>query len=661
MGSKNKKKIDDLLTEKERNNPPEIDLGTYIPNSQDYILPKKGIYKKDLEMHSNSSERERHSRTLLKCLMTVFYTLMIVSSLLLVGYACIKGNEQIKQTELVINSITLLVLCISMMMSAVGKKEKRKKCFSFLSAFVMTGFIVFNLLSYFEVFHFPENATMKDFTGKTITEAMAWADAHHITVNQKYDNSEVFETYNIIKQDIYPNTLLKDVKEVTFIVSDGPDYEKEVSITDMTGWNIDDAVTVIEENFLNHVTIDFEENEEIARDIIISQSKKGNMKRSDELNFKVSIGNKNDLSDVEMIDLKNMTEFKALLWLKRNNIPFEITRKFSNTVARGKIISQDIKKGTTVNKNSTIHITISKGRKIIVPELSKMSSKEITNWVVKNRLKVEFEDQYDKDIKKGSVIKTNYKKGDEIEEGTLIHIVLSKGKLILPEFSNLQDFRNWANQYHILFREEYKQDANIEKGKIINFSAKIGDALDLNDEIIVYISSGSTIVIPNFVGQKKADIEKTCKNMHLQCTFYYAGTSSKDKDIALSQNKRAGSEVLQDTYVNIGLSTGKSTNNHTNNNINTNPIKPTPTSTPSTSPTPTPNNCKQKAIYLGAGGSVDQTKSIIQNQNPDFKFNFVTGDPGYGTNGSLYDNMFAKYHGKTFSTCDTITIYIVSR
>ena len=635
----------------------EIDLGTYVPESMMDHLRQKGSSDSNYKSHQFPLDTEySNSRKGMENILFFLVILMFLVACVFFGYTIIIGPNDIKQLEHIINSTWLLILSASMMMSYITKNKKTKKIGTFLSSVLMIGFISFNLLLNCGIVILKQNDVMKDFTGKTITEAMAWAEKHNITINQTYDNSEVFETYDIIKQDVYPNTLLKNVKEINFVISDGPDYEKEVSITDMTGWNIDEAVKIIDENFLNHVTVEFEENKEISRDTILSQSKKGIMKRNEELILKVSLGTKDNITDIDMINLKKMTEFKALLWLKRNDIPYEIKREFSDTIAKGKVICQDVKTGTTINHDTTVHLTISRGKKIIVPDLTKMNSKNITNWIVKNKLKVEFEEKYDTKIKKGNIISTNYNKNDEIEEGTTIHIVLSKGKLILPGFSNLDDFRNWAKQYNILYREEYKQDKNIKKGEIIGFSAKEGDSLDINDTIVVYISSGTTTVIPNFVGMKKADIEKKCQDLKIQCTFYYAGTSTKARDIALNQNKKAGSEVLQDTYVNIGLSTGKKNSNNTN--VNTSPVKPT-TPPPST-PTPTPS-CKQKTIYLNAGGSVDQTKAMIKNQNPDFKFNFVTGDPGYGTNGSLYAGMFEKYQGKTFSTCDTITIYIVSR
>ena len=38
---------------------------------------------------------------------------------------------------------------------------------------------------------------------------------------------------------------------------------------------------------------------------------------------------------------------------------------------------------------------VSKGKSIIVPDLTTMTVEEITDWIIKNNLKIEFEEIYD--------------------------------------------------------------------------------------------------------------------------------------------------------------------------------------------------------------------------------------------------------------------------
>ena len=61
---------------------------------------------------------------------------------------------------------------------------------------------------------------------------------------------------------------------------------------------------------------------------------------------------------------------------------------------------------------------ISKGKKIVVPELENMKFSEVTKWLTGNNLKINYSDKYDNKVKSGNVISATYKKGDIIEEDT---------------------------------------------------------------------------------------------------------------------------------------------------------------------------------------------------------------------------------------------------
>ncbi len=587
----------------------------------------------------------------------LLFTLMFIASLGYVTYTTIFGNNQINQTELIIESILMLLLSISIIIEY--RKKRNGKVFGWGTTIFLTFLLCFSLLTKLDILKLPTNSVMKDFTNVSIEKALTWADANNITVEQVYDDSDTIEEYHIIKQNVYPNVIASSIKNVEFTVSSGPDYNKETAIPDMTGWNLDEAVKLIEENFLNNVTIDFEKNEENPKDVIIEQSRKGNMKRNDELHLKVSFGKEEVNQDITMEDLKNLSEFKATLWLKRNNINFEINREFSKKVKKGAVITQDPKKGTKINHDTKIKLTISRGKKIKVPDLQKMNQKDITKWIIQNRLKIEFTDRYDAKIKKGKVIEVSHKKNEEIEEGTIIKIVISKGTLKFPKFDSLDTFRTWASRYNIAFTEEYEQNKDIKQGDIIRFSVKEGDTINPEENIVVTISSGNTIMIPNFIGKKKTDIEKSCKNLSLNCTFYYAGNSDKDRDIALSQNKKAGSEVVKDTYVNIGLSSGKRT---ANPNVNNSTNKPSQggngnTSTPTPSPKPV---CNTKTFYIQptwiAINDPNATCNNIKSNNPGYSFacDFKSSDSG--RKGQVLNAN--QLNGTTINSCTTVTLSI---
>lgn len=588
-----------------------------------------------------------------------FFKSIITTTLLLISigyflYTLLFCDTLINQLYLIINSFIIMLLAITDVFGITKNNIKSKKWF-ITNALIIIVLVLFNLLVNLNILKLPTNNVVKDFTGVNINEAIKWAEANNIKYYQTYEYSDNIKEYSIISQDVSPNTIVKKVKDISFVVSKGPNYDKEVIISNMVGWNIDDVIKVIDDNYFNNVTINYEFSNDVERDIVMEQNVSGQLKRNVNLVFKVSLGKESELKPVGAISLINQSEFKATLWLKRNGIKYEVKYDFSNKIPKGYVIDQSIKKGTTINqKTDKMIITISKGAKIKVPNLKNMKVDEIISWVSSNNLKISFEERFDATIKAGSVIEANYKEGDEIEEGTTIKIVTSKGVLKMKNFSSLSEFRTWASRYGVNINEVYEFNNDVKQGDIIKFSHGKNAVINYNDTVTVYISDGKAITIPDFYGKTKSNIQSTCNELGLNCTFYYA-RSSRTKDTAISQNKKAGSEVIKGTYVNIGLSGGNSYNSSTGNNSGSSGNN---NNTPST---PSCDTSKKYIIYLAAGETVDQTKSMIRQMNPNFKFNFVTGNPGYGTTGSLYQETTATYHGKEFNNCSPITIKIIQK
>lgn len=438
------------------------------------------------------------------------------------------------------------------------RSNKKKKTFNLLNSLAVA---LFACLS-FVIINSNQTVALEEkipnLVGKTLTEVLDWGKKNNIAIEQIYEYSDNYEQYLVFAQNIEVGTNLKDVKNLTITISDGYNYDKKVILPSLVGQTIEELTNTIDSLHLNNIEIKYELNDYNNKDIIISQSTSGEIRRNDNVKFVVSLGKKDNLADVTMIDLTDYELFDAILFLEKNGINYEIKSEFSET-KMNKIIKQSINEGQTIAPlTDKIIITVSKGNKIIVPDLTSMSINEIVDWVSKNNLKIAFSDEYNNKIELGNIISSNYKKDDVIEEGTIIKIVTSKGALKMRKFSSLNEFRTWANTYNISYEEEYEFNSNIPKGSIIKFSLEENDLIDLNDSIIVTISNGTSITIPNFVGKSKSEITSSCNSLGLNCSFTYSSySSSTAKDVALSQNKKAGSSVVSGTSITISLSKGE--------------------------------------------------------------------------------------------------------
>ena len=511
---------------------------------------------------------------------------------------------------------------------------------------------------------------VENFTNKSLTEVIKWSQANKIDIEQIYEFSDLVDEYKIISQSKSENTSLKNLNKLTVVVSEGPNPDKEIIIPNMVTWNVDKVVNYINKNHLNNVKVSYKESDKI-RNTLIEQDKSGTVKRSDEINLVFSLGEE-EINEIKLENLENKSLLETEIYLKQNLIDFDIDYDFSNKIKRGYVIKTDRKIGTTLNKNDKIKIIVSKGKKIKVPNLNKYSMTEITNWIIKNKLKLEFTDKYDDQIKENKVISVNYNENDIIEEKTLIKVVLSKGKLVMGSFESLDDFKTWANKYGINYEEKYVFNNEVESGKVISYSHKKGDTIKNDDTIIITISQGEKTKIPDVIGKTKEDAIKVLEKAKLKYNFVYE-SSSKAKNTVLKQSLSPNSEVGADTTITLTLSNGKeptndnnsnkqsskqqqnnSNNNSNNNNNSSNNNQNTNT------PTPSCDTNDKTRIYIYdelLADSASATCENIKKAYPKHKFS-CSYQTGTGMSSGLLMNS-SEIDGKDFNHCDTINLKII--
>lgn len=630
---------------------------------------KENVYKREFPKN-NQTDFDEETPKKKPTIVNIILSLTMVITLAFSSYLIYDSFNQVDQVYQIINAILIFITILVFLIAFKRTYHYKKTKAIILTAICLIALMGFNGLALANVISLPKQSSIPDFSNKTLTEAIEWAEANNIKYEQNFEYSDNISKYNIINQDVKPKTLTKNIDKINFEVSNGPDYNKEVLISNMEGWNIDEAVKVIDENFLNNVTVNFEENKEVTRDAIMEQSKSGNMKRNDAITFKVSLGDKEALKPITLKELKNMTLFKATLYLNRNAIDYELKYEFSDKIAKGKVISSSIKKGTKVSPGDKITLTISKGKKIIVPELKNMKMSKVTKWMVENNLKINYSDKYDNEIKSGHVIEATYKKGDIIEEETTIGIVVSKGKLKMPKFNNITDFKAWADKYKIKYeiKEEFNND--IKKGDIIKFSVETNKTINPDEGIIVYVSKGKAIEVPNFIGKTKSEIQKTCNQLGINCTFVNEYSNTVKEGNAISQSIKSGEKISKGDSIQISIAT-KNKNNVSKPSTNNSNNKPSGGSSNGSSNNSSGNNstpkCKQSSYTIGrdlnnifnAGGNFSSTKNALEsyfaNKLPGVTLIVKEDSSSNASSGSYISGVRP---GSTISCPSTVTIVL---
>lgn len=593
----------------------------------------------------------------------LFLVLLLILAVVYFGFSIFNSDTSIPT---LIGNLVLTLFTIFFVVIGITYNRKKKVGVFFC------GLLLFGYIAYLLGCTIYDMNVVLDFSGKTATDAIKWADAKKVTITQEYEYSDMIDEYKIISQNVAEGTLLKKVKEITFSISEGPNPSKEIIVPSMITWDSERVLEFIKKNYLTNVEVEFVESDKL-QDTVIEQSTSGNLKRDEKLKLTFSCGEELGYEEVSLIDFTGMSKFEVEFYMKQHQLKYEFDYAFSNKIKKGKAIKQSIKAGKKVKVNDEkVKVTLSKGPKIKVPNLKKMSAAEISAWAIKNKLKLEFTDDYDDSVKENDVISVNFKKNDTIEQGTVVKIVLSRGSLKMPKFKSLSDFREWADKYKIKYEEKHEFSDDVKSGEVISYSYKTGAVIKNNDSIIVKISDGKKSKVPDLDGLTKSEAISKLEKANLKYTFVYKASNSVSKDRVISQSMSSGSEVSEGTTVTVTLSNGKkessssSSSSKNSNSGSSSSSKPSGGSSgnsgSSSKPTtPTCDRSRTTMVYIYdelISSTPSATCSKIKSAYPGIKFacNYVK-NPGLA-NGMISNS--GSIDARALNYCDTYTVNIVS-
>ena len=132
-----------------------------------------------------------------------------------------------------------------------------------------------------------------------------------------------------------------------------------------------------------------------------------------------------DFSDLSLAEAEKRAEEYRLI--------VNTAKKYSDTVKKGNVISQEPEKDSEVALGSSITLTISSGaEKISVPKVTGKSLSDAKNVLKKKNLKYKTKKEYSSNTAAGNVMKQSVEAGKKVDKGTVITLTVSKGRKPAP-------------------------------------------------------------------------------------------------------------------------------------------------------------------------------------------------------------------------------------
>lgn len=173
----------------------------------------------------------------------------------------------------------------------------------------------------------------------------------------------------------------------------------------------------------------------------------------------------------------------------------ESQEEYSDTVEKGKIISQNIKAGTVVKKDSAVNVVISKGKSIKVPDVARLDQEAARQKLSEFGLDMKIgEEIYSDTISVGAVISQSPKAGEVVDEKTVILLAVSKGieQTKVPDVTRLsrKEAKAALTKVKLKVTIEKAYSSEVEEGNVISQSVEAGTDAAVGTEVHLTVSQG---------------------------------------------------------------------------------------------------------------------------------------------------------------------------
>ncbi|MEG0077505.1 PASTA domain-containing protein, partial [Anaerorhabdus sp.] len=329
-------------------------------------------------------------------------------------------------------------------------------------------------------FVFAPKIPMPNFVGQTINDVGAWAKQNNIPTSNIIVNTEFsteFDKDVIITQDKTAGSKIKDTTPLTFVASKGANPDDPIDFPDLMNMNYTEVKDWIETNKLSKTKINTQYNTIVEKDKVINFELKTGTESSFTRGSTLTINISKGAAPAGTVAVENFvgkTIAELEQWATSKKIVVEKTEAYSDTVEAGKIISQGIKVGESLEEGGKLPVVVSKGKAVKIPNFVGYTKEMLEVWAAtpENKVTIIKKERYNA-AAAGNVIEQSIKAGSAVDSGSVLELTIS---LYMPQLET--NSRAWYGKDYLEL-VKWVDDAN---GKGANMAAGAWDGEEASDE-----------------------------------------------------------------------------------------------------------------------------------------------------------------------------------
>lgn len=379
-------------------------------------------------------------------------------------------------------------------------KKKQQKKYAIIAAISVLALAVIGF-TYYQLTH----VKVPDFKAKEVASVRTWGNDEGVKIDVKQEYNFETEINFVISQSVAADKKIRKGKTLEIVSSLGPDPEEKISLPDFSKMDKTAAAEWVSENKAENVTIIENYDNKLKKGAYIKQEfankdlKPENYMRKDRLMIYFSKGKEVFEKNIDVLEFKGKAVADVEEWAKKNEVKLKLVKDFSQTVADGIVISQEIAKGQKISKDEEFIVHISKGKAIEVPDYSQYTMDEASS--LDSGVSAVIKGMYSETVPYGQFISQSVEAGKQYNETDKIpsvKVVYSEGR---PYMRDLRGSTNEGELAKLFFDEFESKGANIyyqiyyvdsaePKGQVVEMST-YGQFIYMGTTVSIGISLGN--------------------------------------------------------------------------------------------------------------------------------------------------------------------------
>lgn len=264
--------------------------------------------------------------------------------------------------------------------------------------------------------------------------------------------------------------------------------------------------------------------------------------------------------EVPVPKVTGLTQDRALIELERGRLHGDVHFVYSSTVQRGKVVRQKPLAASSMRRDSTADIYVSRGPEFVpLPELVGQKRSDVISTIRELGLEVAEERVNDETAPAGDVISQSPAPGTVVEGGATVSISVSTGPMTrtVPEVTGLPiegAAFNLGKAGFQLGTITIGDNPTVKKGSVVGTDPPAGTVLPRDTAVNMVISSGPPpVALPKVTGLKRADAAAELSKLGLiigEVTQTGAVADPLD-GVVLSQSPDPGTELRAGDVVTV--------------------------------------------------------------------------------------------------------------